>query len=308
MENSLKIFAPATVSNIGPGFDMMGFALKKPGDILVIKPNSKKSLYIYNNSGTNLPEDPSENVATVALSAMLSKLNTSQGFDLYFEEKIKPGSGVGSSAASCTAAVFGVNALLNYPFTTAELIPFALEGEKLASGCLHADNIAPAMLGGFVFVRSYDPLDIISLTPPQGLTCVVVHPEIEIKTSESRKLIPEVIPLKKAIKQCGNLAGIIAGITLCDYDLIYRSLHDEFAEPFRSPHIPGYIQLKKELLTSISCGCNISGSGPSVFALTNKLEDTEKVIAIMRKVYTNLNINHNIYVSEICASGTRITG
>ncbi len=306
MKNSVKIFAPATVSNVGPGFDMMGFALEKPGDILIIKPNSRKIFRIYNNSHTVLPEDPKENIATIALGAMLSKLGTSQGFDLHFEKKIKPGSGIGSSAASCTAAVFGANALLNYPFTPMELIPFALEGEKVASGSLHADNIAPAMLGGFVLIRSYNPLDIISLPPPENITCAVIHPEIEIKTSESRKMIPEVISMKKAIKQCGNLAGIISGITLSDNELIFRSLFDEFAEPHRSPHIPGYIQLKNELLAKISCGCNISGSGPSIFTLTGSLEDAEKAISLMKNAYKNLRIDYDVYISKISDTGTRI--
>lgn len=303
---TVRVFSPASVSNVGPGFDMMGFALEKPGDSLIVKFNNIKSLRIVNNSGVTLPEDPLKNVATVALQSLLNNLNTSQGFDLIFEKKINPGSGVGSSAASCNASVFGANILLNSPFTPKELIPFALEGEIIASGSLHADNIAPGMLGGFVFIKSYLPLEIISLCPPDKLKCVVVHPAIQIKTSESRKILPEMIRMKSAIKQCGNLAGLITGIIKADYDLIYRSLHDEFAEPYRSPLIPGYSELKKILCEKVIGGCNISGSGPSIFFLAHSEEEIQKAAVIMKNLYTRLNIEHEIYVSGLCKAGTRI--
>ena len=306
MEKTVKIFAPATVSNVGPGFDIAGFALEKPGDILVLKLNNNKTLRIINSSGTNIPENPEKNVAGVAVKALLDKLKSSQGFDLIFERKISPGSGIGSSAASCTAAVYGANILLETPYNPKELITFALKGEMLASGSLHADNIAPAMLGGFVFIKSYKPMEIIQIKPPEKLLCALVHPSIQINTCESRKILPEKIPMKSAIKQCGNLAGLIAGITLDDYNLIYRSLHDQFAEPFRKRFIPGYDQLKSELTEKLTGGCNISGSGPSVFFLSHIREDIIKAVEIMKNIYNNLNIEHEIYISEICAKGTRI--
>lgn len=305
MEKTVRIFAPASVSNVGPGFDLMGFALENPGDVLTLKLNNTKNLRIINNSGVSLPEDPSINVATVALQSLLKRLGTTQGFDLIFEKKINPGSGVGSSAASCNAAVYGANILLGSPFATKELIPFALEGEILASGSLHADNIAPSMVGGFVFIRSYDPLDIISLSPPEKLKCLVVHPSIEIKTSDSRKILPELIPLKTGIKQCGNLAGLITGIIKADYELLYRSLHDEFAEPYRSSLIPGYLELKQSLNSHLNGGCNISGSGPSVFFLSHIEEDIVKASGIMKNTYNKLNIKHDIYISSISREGTR---
>jgi len=306
MEKSVKIFAPATVSNVGPGFDIMGFALEEPGDLLVLKINPHRTLRIFNNSGINIPSDIEKNIAAVALSSLLKKLNTSQGFDLFFERKITPGSGIGSSAASCAAAVYGANVLLGNPFTSMELIPFALDGEKMSSGSLHADNIAPAMLGGFVFIRSYNPLDIISIPAPKDLRCVVIHPCIEIKTCESRSILPDKVSLPTAIIQCGNIAGLITGIFNSDYFLIYRSLNDEFAEPFRAKLIPGYIKLKELLKKDISCGCNISGSGPSVFALTHNQESVDRIMETMKSVYTELELKFKIYCSRISEKGTRV--
>ena len=306
MDKSVQIFAPATVSNVGPGFDIMGFSLEEPGDVLILKLNSLKRIRIYNNSGSYLPTEVEKNVASVALISMLRTLKTEQGFDLFFERKINPGSGVGSSAASCTAAVYGANVLLGSPFSSYELINFALEGEKLASGSLHADNIAPAMLGGIVFIRSYNPLDIIRLPIPKDIRCAVIHPRIEIKTSESRNLLPDKITLKSAVTQCGNIAGLITGIIISDYELIYRSLTDEFAEPFRAKRIPGYERIKELLGDDPECGCNISGSGPSVFALTHTREKMDDVIEIMKSVYSDLKIDFNIYQSGISETGTRI--
>ena len=306
LERSVKIFAPATVSNVGPGFDIMGFALQEPGDVLILKTNNSGSIRIYNNSGMDIPDDPCKNIASVALKSLLKKLNTSQGFDMYFESKIKPGSGIGSSGASCTAAVFGANLLLGNPFTPMELIPYALEGEKMSSGSLHADNIAPALLGGFVVIRSYDPLDIIPLPVPGDLKCVVVHPFIEIKTADSRSILPVKVDLKSAVSQCGNVAGLISGIISSDYYLIYRSLKDEFAEPYRAKLIPGYLKLKDLLRENISCGCNISGSGPSVFVLTHTPEIIDEIITKMKSVYTELEIKYTIYSTGISEMGARI--
>lgn len=306
MEKSVKIFAPATVSNVGPGFDLMGFSVNSPGDIMVLKKNNLKTIRIFNNSGFNIPLDPEKNVASVALSSMLKSLKTEQGFDLFFEKKINPGSGIGSSAASCTAAVFGANILLDNPFDKMELIPFALEGEKMASGCIHADNIAPALLGGFVLIRSYNPLDIISLKVPEQLRCIIIHPFIEIKTSESRKILPEKVSLKTAVNQCGNIAGLITGLLCSDYPLIYRSIDDRFAEPVRAKFIPGYLTLKNLLNGDISCGCNISGSGPSIFILYNEKKFEKKISSVINSIFSTQGYNYSVYYSGISEMGTGI--
>jgi len=306
MKSSVKIFAPATISNVGPGFDLMGFALEQPGDIMIVKPNDTGHLRIINKTGSDIPLDPEKNVASVAVNALLEALGCRTGFDLFFETKINPGSGIGSSAASCTAAVVGVNEILNSPFSQKELLPFAMKGEFLASGSIHADNVAPALFGGFILIRTYNPIDIIRIDAPQELICTVCHPDIQIKTSESRKLIPKELPVKKALEQCGNIAGLIAGLTTADYPLIGRCLQDVIAEPVRAAFIPGYIEIKERLHETGALGGNISGSGPSVFALSDNPESARKAGALMHEVFEKAGLTNKVYISKISRQGTRL--
>jgi homoserine kinase len=306
MKTSVKIFAPATISNVGPGFDLMGFALEQPGDIMIIKSNETGHLRIINNSNTNIPLDPDKNVASVAVQSLLDALGSKSGFDLVFETKINPGSGIGSSAASCTAAVVGINELLNRPFAQRELLTFAMKGEFIASGSIHADNVAPALLGGFILIRNYEPIDLIRIDAPQELICTVVHPNIEIKTSESRKLIPKDFPVKKVLEQCGNIAGLIAGLSTSDYPLIGRSLKDVIAEPVRASFIPGYAEIKTRLPETGALGGNISGSGPSIFALSDNPESARKAGALMNEVFNKFGLENKVYISKISHQGTRL--
>ncbi len=253
---------------------------------------------LFNESGCNLPLDPAKNVAAVAATSLLNELGNKEGFDLVFTQKINPGSGVGSSAASCVAAVVGINELLGNPFETAALIPYAMDGEKVASGSTHADNIAPALLGGITLIRGYDPLDIKHIPYPADLWCAVVHPELEIKTLESRKLIPEQVPLKIALQQCGNLAGLVAGLTTGDYPLISRSVTDVFAEPYRTQQLPDFEMLKKNSLDAGSVGTGLSGSGPSVFSLCRGEEMAISVGKVMSQHFTNKGITAATYISK----------
>ncbi len=302
----LHVFSPATVSNIGPGFDLMGFALNEPGDILRIRKNGKHEIRLYNHTEFDLPEDPEENVAGVAVKALLKDLENFEGFDIIFEQKIKPGSGIGSSAASCSAAVFGVNEILGKPFAKNKLIEYALEGEYLASKSIHADNIAPAMLGGIVLIRQYNPIDIINLNAPAELWCSIAHPDIVIKTFESRLLIPEKIPLPDALSQCGNIAALVTGIITSNYDLIFRSIEDRIAEPVRKKSIPVYDSLKGILKEEGISAFNISGSGPSIFALTNAEEMADKAADLMKTSFIEKGISCKSYTSKISELGTRI--
>ena len=306
MKNEVKVFGPATVSNVGPGFDLMGFALESPGDEITIRRNETGTLLLVDESGCNLPLDPAKNVAAVAVRALLDDLGNSEGFDLIFTKKINPGSGVGSSAASCVAAVMGVNHLLGEPFETAALIPYAMEGEMIASGAVHADNIAPALLGGFTLIRGYDPLDIKHIPYPGDLWCTVVHPGLEIKTMESRKLIPKELPLETALQQCGNLAGLVAGLTTSDYGLISRSVTDLIAEPYRTQQLPGFKKLRSRALKAGSLGTGLSGSGPSVFSLCRGEEMATLVGRVMEEHFTEINIGSSLYVSKISEAGCRI--
>jgi len=306
MENYVKVFAPATISNVGPGFDLLGFAIEAPGDIMIVRINSNDSLRIINNTNYPVPEDPEKNVATVAVSSLLKYVGIKQGFDFILQSKIAPGSGIGSSAASSAAAVVGVNILLNNICNYEQLLSFAIEGEKLSSGSIHADNVAPALFGGFILIRSYDPLDIIPVRYPESLFCIVVQPEIEIKTLDSRKLIPKEFPIKTMLQQCGNIAALIAGLNTSDYALIGRALDDVIAEPIRAQSIPGYYELKSKLRENGALGGNISGSGPSVFALASCKADADKVASLMRKAFDNQNIKNRVHISNISNQGTRM--
>ena len=304
--DEIKVFGPATVSNVGPGFDLLGFALEAPGDEIIIRRNGTDKLILYDRSGSKLPTDPELNVAAVAAASLLRNLHSYEGFDLVFTKKIHPGSGVGSSAASCAAAVVGINELLGSPFETDALIPFAMEGEQVASGSIHADNIAPALLGGICLIRGYDPLDIKNIPYPDDLWCSVIHPYLEIKTAESRKLIPQTVALETALKQAGNLAGLVAGLTTGDYPLIGRSVSDVFAEPHRIHQVPDYAALKESALEAGSVGTGLSGSGPSVFSLCRGKEMAAAVGEVMKTHFTDRDIDSRIYVSPISQAGCKI--
>jgi len=308
MQKSISVSAPASVSNLGCGFDILGFALEKPQDKMTVRNNNLNKLRIKSqNTNYPVPEDPTKNVASVAIQAMLNKLNIQQGFDIEIDKQIKPGSGIGSSAASAAGAIFAVNELLQRPFKKKQLIQFAMVGETIASGCEHADNVAPCILGGITLIRSYKPIDIIPIDAPGKLFCVILHPKIEIKTSEAREILKKDVLLTDAVKQWGNVAGLITGLLKEDYELIGRSLDDYIIEPQRSKLIPAYDMLKATALNAGALGCNISGSGPSVFALTKGYDAANKVMDEMRKQYQNENIDFDIFVSSVNQTGVKIS-
>ena len=306
MAEGVEIFCPATVANVGPGFDILGFALDAPGDLIRMETIHSDHHIIKNKSGVALPREPEKNVATVALNAMLASLGSPQKFRLTFLEKIRPGSGIGSSAASSAGAVFAANILLNSPFRVSELVPFAMKGEEAASGSAHADNVAPALLGGFVLIRSYDPLDIVSIPGPKQIYCTVVHPEISIATEDSRKILKTNVPLKSAIIQCGNVAGLITGLITSNNRLIRDSMQDVFAEPIRSFLIPEYDKVKKAALDAGALGGSISGSGPSIFALSEDKKTAEMAGKAMKNVFSAIGIGSNVFVSQINTQGPRV--
>ena len=260
--DSVKVFCPATIANISCGFDVLGVALDSVGDEMIVRKTSEKGIRITKLEGQELPMETLQNVAGVAGLALLEASDYDGGFDIEIYKKIKAGSGIGSSAASSTGAVWAMNELLGKPFSTVELVKFAMEGERLASGVAHADNVAPALFGGFTLVRSYDPLDVITIPSPGELFATVIHPQIEIKTSDSRKVLKTNITLADGIKQWGNVGGLVAGLFKEDYELIGRSLEDHIIEPIRSILIPGFDDVKALALATGALGCGISGSGP----------------------------------------------
>jgi len=307
MNKSIKVFAPGSVSNVGCGFDILGFAIDGIGDEMILSTNDKNKIIIkaIKNYG-QLPTEASKNVAGVAIQALLDDLGSDQGFDIEIIKNIKPGSGIGSSSASAAGAVVAANELLGNPYTREQLVDFAMQGEVAASGDAHADNVAPTVLGGFCIVRAYDPLDVIQIDSPEELWCVVIHPQIEIKTKESRELLSTEINLKKAIRQWGNVAGLISGLHKSDYNLIGRSLEDHIVEEQRKVLIPEFDNLKEAVINAGALGCSISGSGPSVFALCQGKAKAQEVSLIMEEIYSKTNIPFYIYPSQISNEGVKI--
>jgi len=302
----VTVLAPATVANIVCGFDVLGLALAAPCDKLVMKLIPEKTVRIINCDDYNLPTEPGKNVFGGALTAMLAEVNENVGFEIKSTKTIMPGSGIGSSAASAAGAVCGANFLLDNRFGKYDLVRFATFGEEIASGARHADNIAPCIYGGVTLIRSNDPPDIIPLNSPE-LFVTVIHPQIEVKTSDARQILKKQILLKDAITQWGNIAGLVAGFMKGDYALIGRSLKDILIEPVRSMLIPGFDEIKTKSLEAGALGGGISGSGPSVFMLSKTLQAALKVEEAMKDVYSKIGVQFNIYVTTVNKKGVIVT-
>ncbi len=303
--DTVRVHAPATVSNVVCGFDCLGFALSEPFDEINVRKIDEPVIRIAHKDDFGLPTEPEQNVAGVALRAMLDAMQADFGFEVEITKNIKPGSGIGSSSASSCGAVVAANHLLGGRFSDLELAEFAMEGEKLASGSRHADNVAPCIFGGFTIVRSADPLDIVSIEFPH-LFATVIHPQIEIKTADARAILPKQIPLADAVRQWSNLASLVASLYKGDLDLLARSMDDFIVEPVRKSLIPKFDEVKEASLASGAIGGGISGSGPSMFMLSGSLATANSVAESIRSVYTQTDIDFNIYISPIGRSGVAI--
>ena len=308
MKNQIHVYAPATVANVACGFDIIGFAVKKPGDEVILRKKKEPGVSISKITGdqNKLPLEPEKNTAGVSVLAFLRYLDLNHGFEIELHKKMPLGSGLGSSAASAVASVFAANCLLGQPLHKNELLPFVLESEKVACGVAHADNAAPALFGGFALIRSYDPLDVIKIPTPKKLFCTLIHPQIEIRTEDARKILKKEILFEDAIIQWGNIAGLIAGLMKPDYDLIRRSMQDVIIEPVRSILIPRFQEIKKAAIEAGALGCSISGSGPSIFALSTSQKIADGVGEVMRNQFSALGINSEIYISKINQIGPEI--
>jgi len=298
----IRIHSPATVANMVCGFDILGFAVNEPYDEMRIRFTDQPGITIVNEDEYQLPTQPEKNVAGAALLALMEELDAPIGFELSICKQIKPGSGVGSSAASAAGAVVAANRLLQDRFSKEDLVRFAMNGEKLASGVKHADNIAPCIYGGVTLIRSIFPLDIIALTAPP-LYVTIVHPQIEVRTSDARGILKQQVLLKDAIRQWGNIAGLVAGLLQSDYELIGRSLEDVLIEPVRSILIPGFDKVKKFSKEAGALGGGISGSGPSIFMLSENETTARAVEKQMKEVYESLSLAYHTYVTTINQSG-----
>ena len=305
---SIKVFAPATVANVTCGFDILGFAVDQPGDEIVLRKNEKGRLRIVRirGDGGALPTEIGRNTCGVVLTKFMEQTGIGAGLDIELNKKMPLGSGLGSSAASAVAAAFAANELFGRPLTLEQLLPITMEAERMACGAAHADNVAPGLYGGFVLVRSYEPLDVVKLPVAESLFASIVHPHIEVKTKDAREILRREIYLRDAVKQSGNVAGLVAGLLLSDYGLIGRSMHDYIVEPIRAILIPGYEDVKAAAIQNGALGAGISGSGPSLFALSPSEYLAFKAGEGMRAVYLGMDIQCDMYVSKINLEGPRI--
>ncbi len=305
---SIRASAPATVANVSCGFDIFGFAVEAPADEVVVTLTDTPGVVIKKiiGDGGRLPLEASRNTAGVGVEAFLKSVGSKYGAEIILHKNLPLGSGMGSSAASSAAALVAINALHDNPLTREQLLPFAMEAERIACGSAHADNVAPSLLGGFVLIRGYQPLDVTAIPTPSDLFCTLVHPHIELKTEDSRRVLKLTIPMRDAVIQWGNIAGLVAGLMKPDYGLISRSLFDVVAEPVRSVLIPGFDEVKAQAGKSGALGCGISGSGPTIFALSRERETAERTGANIREQFSRLGLDSDVYVSAINHTGARI--
>lgn len=305
---TIRAYAPATVANVSCGFDVFGFAVEEPGDEVILTLTPEPGVRMKKIEGDNgrLPMDAARNTAGVAVIAFLNAINSDQGVDIVLKKNLPLGSGMGSSAASSVAALVGINHLLGTPFEKKALLPFAMEAERIACGSAHADNVAPSLLGGFVLIRGYDPLDVVSIPTPDNLFCTLIHPHLELNTQDSRQVLRMNISLKDAVTQWGNIAGLVAGLMKPDFELIGRSLKDVIAEPIRSMLIPGFDRMKEKALENGALGSGISGSGPTIFALSTDKATARKVGDVIGKEFERIRLNSEIFVSRINPKGAMV--
>ncbi|RKD17000.1 homoserine kinase [Pelobium manganitolerans] len=308
MKESIKVFAPATVANVVCGFDILGFAVNEPGDELLMKSATKPGVRIISIEGDEgkLPLDPQKNTVSASVISLLRHLRRDDvGLEISLTKKMPMGSGLGSSSASAVAGLFAANELLGSPLSKMELLPFAMEGEALACGHGHADNVAPALFGGFTLIKSYEPLEVIALPVPK-LFCALLYPHVDVPTRDARQIIRSKVLLKDAVTQWGNIAGLVSALYTNDYGLLGRSLKDVIVEPIRSILIPEFDYMKAYAMENGALGFGISGSGPTVFSLYHSVDDAQKVLTSLQKHLADKGIKSNIYLSEINETGPTV--
>ena len=305
---TVKTFAPASVSNLGPGFDILGVALHTPGDFVIASRMKERGLiFSVTTSDADVPRNPKKNVAAYVTQRMLRELKPSFGVRMVLQKVMPIGSGLGSSAASAVAAALAVNELMPRPLKKADLLRFALEGELFACGSLHADNAAPSLLGGGCLIRSYDPVDVIPIPVDRSLVWIVVHPHVVVLTKKSRAILPQRIPLRSAVRQWGNVAGLVLGLAGGNHELIKRSVEDVVMEPLRAKLIPGFGDVKEAALRAGALGCSISGSGPSVFSIAPSMRAARLISAAMVKTFRRAaGVQSDVFISRTNQTGARV--
>jgi homoserine kinase len=305
----IAAFAPATVSNVGCGFDVLGFALDAPGDVVSARAIDRSGVEILAIEGDagRLPRDPAKNTASAAAVALLARLGTRQGVGLTIHKGMPLASGIGSSGASAVAAVVAVNELLGRPAPLDVLLTCAMEGEVAGCGSAHPDNVAPALYGGFLLARSATPPDLVPLPVPAGLSCALLHPHVEVKTSDARAILGDTVALRDAVRQWANVGALVAGLYSNDLALVSRALEDHVAEPKRAPLVAGMHAVKQAAAAAGALGCSLSGAGPSMFALCASRAGAETAGSAMRDAYRAATGREaDLWVSPVGARGARI--
>ena len=306
---SLTVTAPATVANLACGYDLLGLAVDSPVDTISIEQNDIGKIRILSIEcpDGDLPFDPKLNTAGIALASFIESEGIDIGLDLTIEKGIPLSGGMGSSAASAVGAIFAAEQMFGSGQSMTELLSHALKAEMAVSGAGHADNAGPCLFGGITLVRSYSPLEIVPIHTDLNLYITLANPDTKVRTKEARSLIPDNIPLSISIAQSGNLAGLINGLHTSDTDMISRSMQDYIAEPARAKLIPGYEHVKSQALSRGALACNISGSGPTVFALSSSLDTAEAVREAMSQAFTDHGgVSSNLYISKINTDGPRV--
>jgi homoserine kinase len=305
----IAAYAPGSVSNVACGFDIMGFALEEPGDVVVAAPQegSGVSIAAIHGDDGRLTTDPRKNTASAAVLALLQRLETTRGIALTIHKGLPLASGIGSSGASAVAAVVAVNELLGRPAPMPMLLECAMAGEQAGCGAIHPDNVTPSLYGGFILARSAMPPDIVRLPVPAGLACAVLHPKMEVETGAARKLLGDQVALKDATRQWANVGGLVAALYTSDLALLSRSLVDSIAEPKRASLVPGFADVKSAAIAAGALGCSLSGSGPSIFALAASREIAQAAGDAMQRAFERAStIGTDLWVGPVGRQGARI--
>ena len=302
----VKVFSPASIANLSCGYDVLGVCLDNIGDVITVRKTKEKGVFIKKITGQNLSTDISKNVAGVSATALLKNTNVDCGFEIEIHKGIKPGSGIGSSAASSAGSVYAINKLIGEPYTRNQLIKFAMEGEMTASGSRHADNVAAVLLGGFTFVRNSIEHDYFKLNSPIEMAFAVIHPKIELKTKDSRAVVKNNVTISDMVSQSANLGAFVSGLYTENYELIGRSMKDIIVEPMRSILIPKFNEIKSACLNEGALGCGISGSGPSIFALCKGVSKANNVAKKMKEIYDKLDLEYDVHISCVNNKGVKV--
>ncbi len=301
--NSIKVFSPASVSNVCCGFDVLGFSIAGLGDELIITESDSNKVNIIKVNGYEVPLSAKNNTASIAAQSLLDFLNIKSGFDIEINKNIKPGSGIGSSAASAVGAVYGINELLGSPLKKQELLKFAMQGEFVSSKTAPADNVASSLHGGLILVNNREKYNVIKLPVPKNLYAVIHHPLLEIKTSDSRDVLPKTVDLKIASEQLASIGGFIHSLHTGDFDLMRLILKDYLVENYRTEYVPFFKELKNISESNKAICCSISGSGPSVFSLVKNYNEAIKLKSKYDEIYVKNSVKFNSYITGLNSKG-----